>query len=80
MKSLFGEVAAKENKKIRFVSCPCIPSSISGISMIELLHLPFPVSRENLLGLKQLQAFDTAADLNALGINLMDLKQALEYL
>ena len=39
-----------------------------GAMALETLRVPFPIRRENVLGLRALRAFDTAADLRALGI------------
>jgi len=79
MKDLFKEIADKIKRKVYFISIPYALVSM-GISAIGLLHLPFPVSHENLLGLKQLRAFDTSKDLKILGLSLMSLKQALKQL
>jgi NADH dehydrogenase len=40
-----------------------------GAATLEALRVPFPIRRENVLGLKQLRAFDTAPSLAALGID-----------
>jgi nucleoside-diphosphate-sugar epimerase len=79
MKELFTAIAAKAGKKPFFISVPYWLVSF-GISIIEILHLPFPVSRENLLGLKQLQSADTSDDLNKLGVTLLDLKESIDLL
>jgi NADH dehydrogenase len=39
-----------------------------GAAALEALHVPFPIRRENVLGLRALRAFDTAASMRALGI------------
>lgn len=79
MKELLTAIANKAGRKPLFISVPYWMVS-SGIDIIELLHLPFPVSNENLLGLKQLQATDTGADLNKLGLSLLDLKSSIDLL
>jgi len=79
MKELSAAIAAKAGKKPLFISVPYWMANL-GIGLIELLHLPFPVSKENLLGLQQLRAEDTSADLDKLGINLLDLKASLDKL
>jgi len=77
MKELFSTIAAKAGKKPVFISVPYWVVN-SGIRLIELLHLPFPVSRENLLGLKQLHTTDTSSDIQRLGITLLDLQQSID--
>jgi hypothetical protein len=51
-----------------------------GIGIVEFLHLPFPVSSENLLGLEQLRAEDNSADLEKLGIQPLDLQSSIDKL
>jgi nucleoside-diphosphate-sugar epimerase len=79
MKELFAAIAAKAGKKPIFISVPYGVVSF-GISLIEILHLPFPVSQENLLGLKQLQSEDTSSDLNKLGVTLLALNESIQLL
>ena len=79
MKEFSAAVAEKAGKKPLFISIPYWMVGM-GIGAIELLHLPFPVSKENLLGLKQLQSEDTGEDLSKLGITLLDLKESLAKL
>jgi nucleoside-diphosphate-sugar epimerase len=76
MKELFTAIANKAGKKPFFISVPYWVVSF-GIGAVESLHLPFPVSRENLLGLKQLQSADTSEDLKTLGVTLLDLKESI---
>ena len=79
MKELFTAIADKAGKHPFFISVPYWVVSF-GIGIIEFLHLPFPVSRENLLGLKQLQSADTSADLKTLGVTLLDLKESIDLM
>jgi nucleoside-diphosphate-sugar epimerase len=79
MRELFTAIAAKVGKRPMFISVPYWMVNL-GIGVITFLHLPFPVSSENVLGLKQLQPVDTSADLEKLGITLLDLKQCVELL
>ncbi len=79
MAELFIAIAAKAGKTPIFISVPYWLVSC-GIKTIELVHLPLSVSSENLLGLKQLQAFDTSDDLRKLGITPLDLQQSLNLL
>jgi hypothetical protein len=50
------------------------------LGTIETLRIPFNVSQENLLGLKQLKAFDTKHDLEKLGVPILDMDGALDQL
>ena len=79
MKEVFAAIAAKACKKPIFISVPYWLVSC-GIKTVELLHLPFPASTENLLGLMQLQAFDVSNDLKKLDISPLDLQQSLNLL
>ena len=54
------------------IARPLVPVPLGlvelGAATLETLRVPFPIRRENVLGLRALRAFDTAADLTALGI------------
>lgn len=54
------------------LSRPLVPVPLGLIELgavaLEVLRVPFPIRRENVLGLRALRAFDTTADLRALGI------------
>jgi hypothetical protein len=79
MKELFSVIAAKAGKHLWFISIPYWLVGL-GIKAIELLHLPFPVSSENLNGLRQLQSYDNTSDLQALGIVPLELKETIDLL
>lgn len=79
MKELFTAIAAKAGKRPLFISVPYWLVSF-GIGLVELLHLSFPVSKENLLGLKQLRPADTGADLIKLNVTPLDLKSSIDLL
>lgn len=79
MKELFLAIAEKAGKKPIFIDVPYWIIG-AGISMVELLHLHFPVSKENLLGLKQLEPSTTQADLDKLGVNPVSLREALRLI
>jgi len=68
MRGFLELLAARLGRKPRFVSVPLGPA-LAALRAIELTGLPFPVSSENLLGLKQMRAVDTRADLAALGVS-----------
>ena len=77
IRDLFLAIAEKAGKRPIFIDVPYWIIG-AGIGMVELLHLPFPVSKENLLGLKQLKSSSTQADLDKLGINPLSLHEALK--
>ena len=79
IRELFKLIADSSKRNITLIPVPYWAAEL-GINMIELLRLPFPVSKENLSGLKQLQAFDTQADLDKLGIKLTGIKESLSLL
>ena len=79
IKELSDAVAEKAGKIPKYVSVPYWLVDL-GLSIIEFLHLPFPVSKENLLGLEQLRAEDTTADLDKLGITLLNLEESIGLL
>ncbi len=77
LKDLYTATALRLNKKPIFISVPYQLVNMA-LSTIEALRIPFNVSKENLLGLKQLKAFDTKKDLEKLGITILDMDQALD--
>jgi NADH dehydrogenase len=79
LKDLYTAIAKRLDKKPIFISVPYALVNMA-LSTIEALRIPFNVSKENLLGLKQLKAFDTKNDLNKLGISILDMDEALDKL
>ena len=79
LKDLYAAIAKRLGKKPVFISVPYALVNMA-LSTIEILRIPFNVSKENLLGLKQLKAFDTKNDLNKLGISILDMDEALDKL
>jgi nucleoside-diphosphate-sugar epimerase len=67
MRELYTVVSAGLGTSPVFVPLP-LPLVELGAATLEALRVPFPIRRENVLGLKQLRAFDTAPSLHALGI------------
>lgn len=61
LKEMMYNIATSSGKKPLFIPIPYWLAQF-GICLVETLRLPFPVSNENLLGLKQLRAFDTQKD------------------
>ncbi|MDP4266214.1 MAG: NAD-dependent epimerase/dehydratase family protein [Bacteroidota bacterium] len=57
MKDLYNSIAAHLENKPRFINVPFFLAYI-GLSIVEMLNLSLPITRENLLGLKQLKAYD----------------------
>lgn len=79
LRDLYAAIAARLGKKPVFVSVPYFAVSFA-LNTIETLRIPFNVSQENLLGLKQLKAFETKSDLEKLGVSVMDMDQTLDKL
>jgi NADH dehydrogenase len=80
MRELYEAICASLGVKRTFVSVPLGFVEL-GAAALEALHVPFPIRRENVLGLKQLRAFDTAPSMRALGIERpLGLEAALERL
>lgn len=50
---------------------------LAAIKLIHILHLPFPITEDNLQGLKRLRAYDTQPDLTRLDITLKELEQSV---
>lgn len=76
LKDFYSTIAQKLERKPKFISLPygfvCL-----GLSVAEGLRIPLNVSKENLLGLKQLKAFDTLTDLKKLNVTILDIDAAL---
>lgn len=79
LKDLYAAIAVRLDKKPTFVSVPYGLVSFA-LGTIEALRIPFNVSQENLLGLKQLRAFETKDDLQRLGVSIMDMDETLDKL
>lgn len=67
MRELYEAICASLGVKRTFVSVP-LGLVEFGAGVLETLRIPFPIRRENVLGLKQLRAFETAPSMRALGI------------
>ncbi len=77
IKEFYTEVAKQSNKNIKFISIPFWPLFMF-VRFIETIGLKTSTSSESLLGLKQLKSFDTAHDLQKLGIEILDYKTNIE--
>lgn len=71
LKEIFSHAAKQSGRTPLFIPVPYFVADIA-ISLVELLHLPFPVSKENLLGLKRMVPFETKEDLMKLGVVLRE--------
>jgi nucleoside-diphosphate-sugar epimerase len=67
MHDLYRAIMAGTGVSPRLVSVPLGLVEL-GAMTLEALRIPFPIRRENVLGLRALRAFDTAASMRALGI------------
>jgi NADH dehydrogenase len=67
MRDLYQTVMRAVGVRPALVSVP-IGLVELGAATLEALRVPFPIRRENVLGLRALRAFDTAADVQRLGI------------
>jgi len=77
MKQLYEMIAVKINAKPIFINIPY--SIIYPVMRIpEMLHLPLPLTTENLKGLKHLKAIDTGEIQKKLGIRLLTAREAIE--
>lgn len=79
IRDLYAAIAKCLGKNPTFVSLPYWMLS-AAFKTIEVLHIPFNLSNENLLGLKQLKAFDTKSDLQTIEVPLVDMYQAVSQL
>lgn len=76
IRQLYTEIAAGQGRRLLFVPLPYWMFDLL-LSVLSLLPLSLPVSKENLLGLKCLRSFDTAADLSRLGLMSRGLKESI---
>lgn len=77
MGQLLREIASRLGKRPLFVPFPMSPALLV-LRVIEGLRIPFPVSSENLIGLKCLRASDTSSDLARLGVEARDHRRSLD--
>jgi nucleoside-diphosphate-sugar epimerase len=76
MKELYTLIARQLGKEPKFVPVPAFLLLIA-CHMAELIGVKLPISSENVLGLKQLKSFDTAADLKKFGIRVKPFKESI---
>jgi nucleoside-diphosphate-sugar epimerase len=76
LRELYIRIATEQDRRLRFISLPYVVFD-AVLTVLTLLPVRLPVSKENLLGLKHLRSFDTAADLSLLGVILKPLAEVL---
>lgn len=76
IRDFYGEVARALHKPERFLQLPG-GATLAFLRILEGLRLPLPLSSDNLLGLKQLRAFDVAESLAQLRLEPRSMREAL---
>jgi nucleoside-diphosphate-sugar epimerase len=76
MRVFLRRVAERINRPCLLVPLP-MQLSLFALKIIEAFRLPFPLSTENLLGLKQMKQMPSEADLKRIGIQLKSAEQSL---
>lgn len=77
IKEFFKKVAFFLGKKCNLIPLPMTPMLFL-FRITESLHIPLPLSSENLLGLKTMRQMPSSSDLARIGISLRGLDQALK--
>jgi nucleoside-diphosphate-sugar epimerase len=78
-KTFFSALAEKYNRKPKFVNLSFFTISIA-IQLAKAFCIKLPVEKENILGLKALQARETMSDLEKLGVRIRTYKESLRNL
>lgn len=76
IRDFFKLVADGMSKKCTLVPLP-MGLFLTALRIIEKLHIPFPLSSENLLGLKQMKHMPSAGDLAKIGIKVRSAQESL---
>lgn len=76
-KEFYKALAKNLRVKVLFVPVP-LWLLVGVIQVINSLHLPLSISKDNALGLKKLRAVNTGGDLKKLGVKLDSLEEALD--
>ena len=79
MRELYRAVIAGLGVKRTLVPVPLALVG-AGVALLEALRVPFGINSENVLGLKQLRAFDNAGDLTALELAPISLEASVREL
>lgn len=77
IRDFFRLVAAKLNKKCTLVPLP-MGLFLVVLRIIEKLRIPFPLSSENLLGLKQMRHVPSSQDLAKIGLEVKPVEESLK--
>jgi nucleoside-diphosphate-sugar epimerase len=78
-KEFYSTLAASVNVTPRFMKIPYWFAEF-GIVMSKMLGRKLPVTKDNLLGLKQMKKIESSADLKKLGLQLRDYKESFSEL
>jgi len=79
VRDFFKLLAARLNKPCTLVPLP-MGLFLMALRIIEKLHIPFPLSSENLLGLKQMKHMPSARDLAKIGLKVKSAEESLKGL
>jgi NADH dehydrogenase len=77
IREVFTKLAAELNKKCFFVPMP-MGLTLKMLKIIEALHVPFPLSTENLLGVKHMKRMPSEDDLARIGIAVRRTEESLK--
>jgi len=77
IRDFFRLVAASLNKKCTLVPLP-MGLFLMILRLFEKLHIPFPLSSENLLGLKQMKHMPSAQDLAKIGLKVKSAEESVK--
>jgi len=76
LRQLYAAIAVAKGRKLVFISLPYGLFDLA-LTVLGLLPVSLPVSKENLLGLKYLEVFETQASLQQLGMTLRPLEASI---
>lgn len=78
-KDFFSTLSELQGRKPRFISIPV--SFLNALLFFsELFHIPLPVSRENVLGLKSMERVETENDLRKINVTLKNFRESILFL
>lgn len=76
LRSLYAAIAHALGRDARFVTLPGAPV-LFALRAAEAIGFRLPLSSDNLLGLRQLRAFDIAADVGKIGVRARPMQESL---
>ncbi len=76
MRELFAKIAARLNRRCLFVPLP-MEETLRLLRLLERWRIPFPLTSENLLGLKAMVPMPSAADLARIGLTVRTAEESL---